>query len=107
MTDRLKKEEIYKEYIEIYKNLSEQDKISLMEQTMIKYDIENKKCARGRTGVKNALTQEQVNYILANKDNKTQKRISEELGISPDRVNSVIHGKSYKDLIRNYYSSIE
>ena len=44
------------------------------------------------------LTQEQVNYILDNSKNKKRVEIAKELGISADRVSSVILGKSYKDL---------
>ena len=107
VTYRLKKKEIYKEYILEYESMSKEEKEKLMQDTLEKYQVESVKAKRGRKCVKNPLTQEQVNYILENKDFKTRVQIGLDLGISADRVGSVILGKSYKDLVNNYYSSIK
>ena len=104
---RLKKKEIYKDYIILFEKLNEDKKIKILENTMQKYKIEEKRSQRSRNGVKNPLTQEQINYILDNKDCKTRKQIGIDLNISSDRVSSVITGKSYKNLVKNYYSSIK
>lgn len=58
---------------------------------------------RKRGNVKSPLAQEQVNYILDNKDTKKRVEIAKDLGISADRVGSVILGKSYTDLVKKYY----
>lgn len=107
VTYRLKKKEIYKEYIKIYEAMNQEEQKFLMQNTMEKYQVESLKAKRGRNCVKNPLTQEQINYILDNKDSKTRVQIGLDLGISADRVGSVILGKSYKDLVNNYYSSIK
>lgn len=70
-----------------------------------KYKLDEMMAIRQRKSVKNALTQEQVNYILDNRDTKKRTVIAKELGISADRVGQVALEKSYKDLIANYYSS--
>lgn len=103
---RLKKNEIYIDYINEYNKLSHDEKIKLKEEVKNKYDLEHQRLNRKRGNVKNVLTQEQINYILDNKDNKKRVEIAKELEISADRVGSVINGKSYKDLVEKYYSSI-
>lgn len=103
---RLKKELIYKDYITKFKQLTETQQKRIALNAFQKYDIENIKAQRQRNGVKNSLTQEQVNYILKNKDIKKRIEIAKDLNISADRVSSVCLGKSYKDLISNYYNSI-
>lgn len=105
LTDRLKNGLIYKEYIKEYNSLSDEQKYNLLLNTMDKYNIEVRRAQRQRAGVKNALTQEQINYILDNKNIKTRVQIAKDLGITADRVGSVCLGKSYKDLIAIYYSS--
>lgn len=105
LTYRLRKHEIYKDYIKIFEQLSEDEKEILRKETFKKYDLEHRRAARQRKGVKNPLTQDQVNYILDNKDKKAKAAIARDLGISADRVSAVILGKSYKDLVANYYSS--
>lgn len=102
---RLKNNLIYTDYIKEFFELSSEQQLNLMNSTFEKYDIESKKAQRQRKGVKNALTQEQINYILDNKDSKKRVEIARDLGISADRVGHVILGKSYKDLVNNYYSS--
>lgn len=41
---------------------------------MKKYDLVHVSASRKRNGIKNVLTQEQVNYILDNKDKKQESR---------------------------------
>lgn len=101
---RLKKGLIYKEYIQKYNALTEEEKEKILEKTMKKYNLFAVKSNRQRNCVKNPLTQNQVNYILDNKDKKTRVEIGADLNISEDRIGNVILGKSYKDLVANYYS---
>lgn len=107
LIDRLKKKKIYREYIEEYTSMSEQQQTELLFKTLRKYDIEEVKKARmfKKRRSNNGLTQEQVNYIMDNSNTKTRVQIGEELGISADRVSGVINGKYYKDLVEAYYSS--
>lgn len=102
---RLKKKIIYKDYIENFYKLSKDEQKELCDQTVQKYQLYKIRGERQRAGVKNALTQEQINYILDNKDIKKRTEIGKELGISADRVGDVIKGKSYKDLVENYYTN--
>lgn len=102
---RLKQGLIYKEYLDNFKKLTNEQKKIIKEEVKKKYDLEHKRLVRKRGNVKNPLTQEQINYILDNKNIKKQVEIAKELDISADRVSSVIRGLSYKDLIENYYSS--
>lgn len=101
---RLKNKQIYKDVIEEFEIMTQEEKTKRLEDTMKKYKVDAVKAQRKRNGVKNALTQEQVNYILDNKNKKTRVQIGLDLGISADRVGAVILGKSYKDLIANYHS---
>lgn len=101
---RLKNKQIYKDVIEEFEIMTQEEKTKRLEDTMKKYKVDAMKAQRKRNGVKNALTQEQVNYILDNKNKKTRVQIGLDLGISADRVGAVILGKSYKDLIANYHS---
>lgn len=101
---RLKNKLIYKDAVDDFEAMNQENKKKLLEDTMKKYNVEAVKAQRQRKGVKNALTQEQVNYILDNKDKKTRVQIGLDLGVSADRVGSVILGKSYKDLVANYYA---
>lgn len=103
---RLKKGLIYQDYLKEFNLLTDEDKKNIREKVKKEYNLDHLRLDRKRGNVKNPLTQEQVNYILANQKNKKQIEIADELGISKDRVNAVIHKKSYKDLIDNYYSSI-
>lgn len=103
---RLKKGLTYQDYLKEFNSLTSKDKKSIREKVKKKYDLNHLRLDRKRGSVKNPLTQEQVNYILENQKNKKQIEIANELGISKDRVSAVIHRKSYKDLIDNYYSSI-
>ena len=102
---RLKKGLIYKEYIKKFNKLSEEDKNKIKEETFIRYNVDKIKAKRQRNGLKNSLTQTQINYILDNEKDKTRTAIAKELGISVDRVSGVVNRKTYKDLIDNYYSS--
>lgn len=106
VTYRLKKHLIYKDIIQQYLSMTLETQEQLKMATFKKYDLENIRSQRQRKGVKNSLTQDQVNYILTNKDLKTRKQIGLDLNISADRVGAVILGKSYPDLVKNYYSSI-
>ena len=105
-TYRLKNGITYKEYFNNFQNFSQEQKKVLQEQTFQKYDLESKKAQRKRNGVKDALTQEQIDYILDNQKIKTRVQIGKDLGISAYRVSDVILGKSYKDLVANYYSRL-
>lgn len=107
LTDRLKKHLIYKEVIEQFENMTIDEQIELKEKTFIKYNLNSLKAQRQRNGVKNSLSQEQINYILDNKDHKKKSQIAKELNISADRVSSVCNGKSYKDLVQNYYTALD
>ena len=53
----------------------------------------------------NALSQEQVNFILDHKDSLSKAAIGRALGVSADRVGGVLNGKSYKDLVEIYYKN--
>ena len=105
LTYNLRRELAYKNYINKFKAMSVEEQEALRLQTMEKYDLEHRRSERQRRCVKNPLTQEQVNYIMDTKDTKRRVDVARELGISADRVGSVILGKSYKDLVAKYYSS--
>lgn len=102
LTTRLKKGLIYKDYIEVYNKLTKEEQKELGKKTIEKYQLEEKRLSRIRTRTHNPLTQDQVDYILDNKDKKTMIEIANNLGISRDRVGGIIHKKYYKDLINNY-----
>lgn len=104
---RLKRKIIYKEYIQEFEKLTDEEKENIFLKTMNKYNLEHQYSQRQRACIKNALTQEQINFILDNKDEYTRIAIAKKLGISKDRVSNVILGKSYKDLVNNYYKSKE
>lgn len=106
LTDRLKKHLIYKEVIEQFENMPLNEQNKLKENTFAKYNLNSLRAQRQRKGVKNSLSQEQINYILDNKDHKKKSQIAKELNISADRVSSVCNGKSYKDLVQNYYTAL-
>ena len=103
---RLKKGLTYQDYLKEFNSLASENKKDIREKVKKKYDLNHLRLDRKRGNVKNPLTQEQIDYILENQKNKKQIEIAKELGISKDRVSAVIHRKSYKDLIDNYYSSI-
>lgn len=107
LTYNLRRKKIYKDYIAIFETMSPEEKEELRLKAMKKYDLEHQRAMRGRRCVKNPLTQEQVNYILDNRDKKTRVKIAKELGVSADRVGQVALEKSYKDLIAIYYASRE
>ncbi len=102
---RLKKKQIYKTEIEAFSILSEEEKEKIKQSVFQKYNLKHAVARRKRNGVKNPLTQVQINYILDHKDKYTHVLIAKNLGISADRVGAVVLGKSYKDLVENYYSS--
>lgn len=103
----LKKDIIYKEYIEEFNLKSKEEKEKINKIVKEKYDLEHKRLERKRNNQKSSLNQEQINYILDNANKKKKVEIAKDLGISADRVSSVINGKSYKDLVAIYYSSIK
>lgn len=109
VTYRLKRGLIYKDFYLEYINMSEQEQKKLLDATLKKYSVEAVKQKRTYSSKRssNSLTQEQVNYILENKENKSQAQISRDLNISADRVRGIIKGLYYPDLIKNYYSSIK
>lgn len=100
---RLKQNLIYKDEIVNFNKLSKEEKQRINQQVKNKYDLEHLRLERKRGNVKSPLNQEQINYILDNKDIKKRVEIAKDLGISADRVGSVILGKSYKDLVEKYY----
>lgn len=102
---RLKQNIIYIDDIKSFNALTEEEKKNINLRVKEKYDLEHKRLERKRGNVKSALTQEQVNYILDNKDKQTQVTIAKALNISSNRVSSVIRGKSYKDLVAHYYNT--
>lgn len=104
---RLKQGIIYKDCLEIFKNMTNEEKLNLKNSIMKKYNLTALKRQRRRSGTKNTLTQEQINYILDNKDIKKRAEIARDLNISADRVGSVILGKSYKDLVENYCTALD
>lgn len=104
---RLKNKEIYKDYIEEFNKLLDIEKQKINNYVKEKYDLEHLRLMRKRGNVKSALTQDQVNYIMSNKDSKKQIEIAKDLNISRDRVRSVIKGISYKDLVKKYYETIK
>lgn len=81
LTWRLKRGLIYKEYFEEFNRMSPEEKQLLCEKTLNKYNIKNEYAKRQRNCVKNALAQEQVNYILDNKESKTRTQISRDLNV--------------------------
>lgn len=99
---RLKNNLIYKDYINIFNQMTEQEKQVLCQETFIKYDLETKRAERQRRGVKNPLTQQDIDYILSHTQ-ETNVAIAKALNISTDRVRAVRKHISYKDLIKNYY----
>lgn len=99
---RLKNNLIYKEYINIFNQMSDLERQNLCKKTLIKYNLEAKRAERQRRGVKNPLTQQDIDYILSHK-NETNVAIAKALNISSDRVSAVRRNTSYKDLIKNYY----
>lgn len=101
---RLKNKLIYLDYIELFEKLTNEEKKQIKEKTFEKYNLLSQRLTAMRH-TSDPLTQEQVNYILDNSKNKKRVEIAKELGISADRVSSVILGKSYKDLIENYYKT--
>lgn len=102
---RLRNDLIYKDVCFKYNSLPEEDKEELFLKNKKRFNLDDIASQRQRKGVKNSLTQEQVNYILDNKDIKKRVEIAKELNISADRVGNVILGKSYKDLVNNYYKT--
>lgn len=102
---RLKNNIIYTNFIKEYNLLPEKEKIELKTIVKKKYKLDEVMAIRQRKNIKNSLTQEQINYILDNRNIKKRTVIAKELGISADRVGQVALEKSYKDLIANYYSS--
>lgn len=102
---RLQHKQIYKDFIEEFELLSDYEKDEIMNKTFEKYNLVSKKAQNMRHVKDGGLTQEQVNYILDNKDNKKRVEIAKDLNISADRVGNVILGKSYKDLVTNYYKN--
>lgn len=104
VTNRLKNKIIYQDYIEDFEALTEAEKNQIKNNTFEKYNLLSLKLTALRHN-SNPLTQEQVNYILDNAKLKKRVEIARELQISADRVGAVILGKSYKDLVENYYKT--
>lgn len=102
---RLRDNQIYHEYFNLYYMIPKKQREKISKIGMRKYDVFHVYCERNRRCVKNPLTQEQVNYILDHKEEKTRRQIAEDLGISDDRVSSIVLGKSYLDLIQKYYEN--
>lgn len=67
---------------------------------MNKYDLIKQKENNGKVP---PLTQDQVNYILDNKNSLKQTEIAKNLGINYSRVNDIVNGRKYKELINHYY----
>lgn len=105
LTYRLRRGLIYKDWIEEFNLLSEDEKKEIQKNTKKKYNLNKIKAERNRRSTKNQLTQEQVNYIIDNENKQTQTLIAKHLGISIDRVRGIIKRETYKDLIEEYYSS--
>lgn len=101
---RLKNNLIYKEYIEKFLAMPEEEVKCIRDKVKQKYDFDSLMAQRQRRCVASPLTQEDVNYILDNKDKMKRVDIAKKLNISADRVSSVIRGISYKDLVKNYYN---
>ena len=93
----------YQDYYLDFLKLSDEEKVKILEETLSKYNVYEILASYKRKGVKNPLTQDDVNFILSNLE-KTNVEIAERLNISEDRVSSIRNGKSYKDYIKNYYS---
>lgn len=92
----------YKEDYQKFLQLTQEDKEQLAEEFCNTTDVIRLHYEGQRGPVKNPLTQEQVNYILDNKDRMSGAQIARDLGISPDRVSAVKRGKSYLDMIWVY-----
>lgn len=104
VTNRLKNKLIYKDYIELFESMSDEQKQQIKTNTFEKYNLQSLRLTTMRHN-SNQLTQEQINYIMDNSKIKKRVEIAKDLGISADRVGSVILGKSYKDLVENYYKT--
>lgn len=102
---RLEQGLIYQDEVESFNKLSEKEKDRINKEVKERYNLDHFRLKRKRGNVKSPLTQEQVNYILDNKDTKKRVEIARDLGISADRVGSVILGKSYTDLVKKYYEN--
>ena len=101
---RLIKGETYKDFYNQYYSLPESQRKKLSEATIEEYDLNHQRLMRKRNNP-NALSQEQVNFILDHKDSLSKAAIGRALGVSADRVGGVINGKSYKDLVEIYYKN--
>lgn len=94
---------VYQDYYLDFLNLTDEEKAKILEEALSKYNVYEILASYKRKGVKNPLTQDNINFILSNLE-KTNVEIAEKLNISEDRVSSVRRKKSYKDYIKNYYS---
>ena len=92
----------YKKDYQKFLKLSLEEKQKLAEEMCNTTDVIRVHYQGQRGPVKNPLTQEQVNYILDNLQNKTQSQIARELNISVSRVSSIKNKKSYLDMIWVY-----
>lgn len=92
----------YKKEKEIFDSLSMEEKQEIINDSSMIEDIEILHYKGKRAPVKNPLTQEQVNYILDNKDKMTITEIAKNLNVSIDRVSSVKRKQSYQDYIHIY-----
>ena len=90
----------YKKENQKYKELSLEERKKLNDEAFKKFNVKSV-YAKRRRNTKNPLTQEQIDYILDNKE-KTNVQLSKELGISTDRVSGIKNKKYYLDLIENY-----
>lgn len=84
----------YKEEYQKYVSLSEEERKRYLNQ--IPVDRQAKKIS------KIPITQELVDYILDNKESKTQIEIAKELNIDRKRVGRIIKKETYADLIDNW-----
>lgn len=92
----------YKAEKEYYDSLSLEDKQSILNECSKLEEIEAFYYQNKRKGLRNQLSQQDIDFILDNKNKISQTKIAETLGISIDRVSSVVLGKSYCDLINIY-----
>lgn len=84
----------YKEEYKKYMSLSVEERKEYLNQ--IPVDRQAKKIS------KISITQELVDYILDNKENKTQTEIAKELNIDRKRVGRIIKKETYIDFIKNW-----
>lgn len=85
-----------------YDSLSIEEKKNIINECDKLEEVENYYYVNKRRGVQNALTQQEVDFILDNQNKMSRAEIAKKLRISVDRVSSVILNKNYLDLIDTY-----